>query len=192
MPVSHSSPMDLIGQALWAVKPQIEGLARRRGHPSPEDFFQDFVIERLRIAAVACHISSVAKSYFLWLAESRLRDFHRGKGRSVLAQLTENSDPPTPCEASRGSGDVSIVSPEAKAVRSALKKLRPKAREIVQRKLCWDQSPKEIARTLSVNVDAVRSSLQRSRGALRRRLSILVGRRRGNTAANECVNGDVR
>jgi DNA-directed RNA polymerase specialized sigma24 family protein len=113
-----------------------------------------------------------------------LRDFHRRKGRCVFARLTEDSDPPTRWEATGGNGDVAILSPRAKAVRLALKKLRPKAREIVQRKLCWDQPTTEIARTLCVKADTVRSTVHRNRAALRRRLITLVGLHVGDSVAD--------
>jgi len=158
---------EVLGDVLMAARPLIEGMAAKRGHPSPEDFFGEFVVQICEKPRAA-HMKI---PHLVWLAKWRLYDYYRKRPAVSILPLDQTDQTSEPVAKHGAQANPRFSSGGARngsAVRRALASLRPMVRDAVIRKYILCQSNQEIAAATGKSMSATRSTLDRARRRLRK------------------------
>ncbi|HBO46245.1 MAG TPA: hypothetical protein DD670_20435 [Planctomycetaceae bacterium] len=170
--IADRSLLENICECLKTCQAIIESMARQRGHADPPAFFGDLA---LQICSTASHPEHHAtRSYILWLAASRLKDYHRKHARHRRSRPQEIPfDNVMHFEGANGVADRETLAcgKTASVITHCLAQLNPKHRDVVERKFLMDQSNEEIAAAVGMSNGGVRSVVWNTRTRLRERLN---------------------
>jgi len=163
-PIPRPRAEDVLQHAIQ-LRAEIERVAQRLNHPSPPAFYQDFIVHILE-RPHRFGTGPLTPGLIVHAAKC-LVIADRRRSRSIPTSCKDVEE----CSAKPDASKPRAESKDIRRVRHALDRLRPRAREIVERRVLYHETSGQIAKELGITASGVRSSLKLSLMRLKRLLS---------------------
>ena len=166
---------ELLARLLIEARNGVERLARCGGHPSPQDFFGDIVLELFE-GLRRLPQQRMTATYVLSVARWRLQDFWRASPPYKTLALDEerHSQPTGPSDIDQAKRERRPDSPLAAAMHECVSRLRRRSRQYLIARYVESMSTVAIAKRYHVAPEVVRASLYRARRSLQSRMTKII------------------